>query len=635
MFHVEQPSAVVYKRIFDVIVVGAGHAGCEAALISAKMGCNTLLLTISVDKIAQMSCNPAIGGLAKGHLVKELDILGGQMAENIDQTGLQFKILNKSKGPAVWSSRAQADMDAYRLRMKKIIENQENLLTRQEMADELIVEDGHICGIVTNIGNFYQTKAVVLTPGTFMKGTIWIGMNKYSAGRAWEMPSQKLSDSLRKIGFAVGRLKTGTTPRLDARTIDFSKLEADWGDNPPVPFSFRINKIDRPIRPCYIAHTNKNVHDIIRKNLDRSPLYSGKITSIGPRYCPSIEDKVVKFPDRDSHHVFLEPQTAESTEIYPDGLSTSLPYDVQLAYLRAIRGLEDVEIIRPGYAVEYDFVPPTQLYPTFETKLVKGLFNAGQINGTSGYEEAAAQGIYAGINAACFVQKRSPLILNRNEAYLGVMVDDLVTKGTKEPYRMFTSRAEYRLMLREDNADIRLAQKAFDLGLMPKERYDEIMDREHRLAEHIKTIKKSYVVPSKINRLLQKQNISPVSDKTPMDKLLRRPQIDIKLFRKIYKTDCSDDELLRILYRIKYEPFIKKEQREIEKFTKSEKLKIPEDFSYERCSSLSIEVREKLNEIRPVTLGQASRIPGITPAAISILMIYIKRYRMLHKATEK
>ncbi len=629
MFHVEQLSDYRYRKSFDVVVVGAGHAGCEAALISAKMGCSTLLLTIAFDKIAQMSCNPAIGGPAKGHLVKELDILGGQMAENIDNTGLQFKILNKSKGSAVWSSRAQADMSAYRLRMKKIIENQENLLARQEMVDELIVEDDHIYGVVTNIGNFYQSKAVVLTPGTFMKGRIWIGMNQYSAGRAWEPPSEKLSDSLRKIGFTVGRLKTGTTPRLDSRTIDFSKLEADWGDDPPAPFSFRTKRIERPLRPCFIAHTNKKVHDVIRENLDRSPLYSGRIQSIGPRYCPSIEDKVVKFPDRNSHHVFLEPQTAESVEIYPDGLSTSLPYDVQLKYLRAINGLENVEIIRPGYAVEYDFVPPVQLYPTFETKLFKGLFHAGQINGTSGYEEAAAQGTYAGINAACFVQKRSPLVLRRDEAYIGVLVDDLVTKGTREPYRMFTSRAEYRLILREDNADIRLAGKAFNLGLLSQERYNEIKDRERQICSHIDIIKKSYVTPSNtVAELLKKHNIAAINDKTLLDKLLRRPQVDVELFRELYDGNCSKDDLQCILYRIKYEPFIKKEQRDIEKLIKNEKLRIPLNFSYDKCESLSVEVREKLSEVKPATLGQASRIPGVTPAAISVLMIYMKKFRL-------
>ncbi len=627
MFHVEHSKYDKYPKLFDVIVVGGGHAGCEAALIAAKMGCSTLLLTIAVDKIAQMSCNPAIGGLAKGHLVKELDILGGQMAENIDNTGLQFKILNKSKGSAVWSSRAQADMDMYRLRMKTVLENQEFLLIKQETVDDLVVENKRICGVITNIGNFYQCKAAVLTPGTFMKGTIWIGMKQFSAGRAWEPPSIKLSDSLRRIGFSVERLKTGTTPRLDGRTIDYSKLEITWGDDPPHPFSFRTSKITTPIRPCFIAHTNTNVHDIIRQNLDRSPLYSGAIQGIGPRYCPSIEDKVVKFPDRNAHHIFLEPQTADSNEIYPDGLSTSLPCDVQLKYLRAVKGLEDVEIVRPGYAVEYDFVPPTQLFPTLETKLVKGLFHAGQINGTSGYEEAAAQGNYAGINAACFVQKRKSLILGRNEAYIGVLIDDLVTKGTKEPYRMFTSRAEYRLILREDNADIRLAEKAYKLGLIEKEYYDEIIDREKRIKGVIRNIKKTYIIPSKkIDLITKKIGETPIKDGLSLEKFLRRPSVNDDIFRSLYDLSrYNKDDREQILHRIKYEPFIAKEEKEIDKLTKSESVRIPDNFSYQSCYSLSNEVRDKLIDIKPRTIGQASRISGVTPAAISILLIYLNR----------
>ncbi len=619
---------MIYPKKYDVIVIGGGHAGCEASLISARLGAQTLMLTIALDSIGAMSCNPAIGGLAKGHLVKEVDVLGGEMARNIDETGLQFKILNRSKGPAVWSSRAQADMIAYKLRMKHVLEHQDNLDIKQETVDEVVVEDNRVVGIKTNIGNEYLCNAVVVTTGTFMKGKIFIGLNEYEAGRAWEPPSKKLSDSLRKIGLRVDRLKTGTTPRLDARTIDFDVLALQPGDEEPIPFSFRTTNFNRPNIPCYLAYTNETTHKIILQNLEQSPLYSGMVESMGPRYCPSIEDKVVKFFEKKKHQIFLEPQDASSTEIYADGLHTSLGYEVQLKFLRSIKGLEHVEIMRPGYAIEYDFVDPTQLKHSLETKSIKGLFLAGQINGTSGYEEAAAQGIVAGINAAFYIQKKAPFILRRDEAYTGVLIDDLVTKGTKEPYRMFTSRAEYRLILREDNTQLRLAKKSFDAGLMGKEEFDKIDEQKTKIEEIIKKIKTTYLFPTKaINDSLLSLGSEIIKTKTDLSKLIRRTELNYDKLRTILPKLEPLDPIIKqeIEIDLKYEGYLNLQKQQIEKFKKYEDMKIPDNFDYSGIGGLSNEVRGKLMEIKPVSIGQAIRIPGVTPAAISILVIYLRK----------
>ncbi len=619
---------MIYPKKYDVVVIGGGHAGCEAALISSRLGVNTLMLTIALDSIGAMSCNPAIGGLAKGHLVKEVDVFGGEMARNIDETGLQFKILNKSKGPAVWSSRAQADMTAYKLRMKYILEQQKNLDIKQETVDEIIAEDNKIIGVKTNIGNEYLCDSVVVTTGTFMKGKIFIGLNEYEAGRAWEPPSKKLSDSLRELGLRVGRLKTGTTPRLDARTIDFDSLKLQPGDDEPVPFSFKTTNFNRPNIPCYLAHTNEKTHKIILQNLDQSPLYSGMVESMGPRYCPSIEDKVVKFFEKKQHQIFLEPQDEHSTEIYADGLHTSLGYEVQLKFLRSMKGLEEVEIMRPGYAIEYDFVDPTQLKHTLETKKIKGLFLAGQINGTSGYEEAAAQGIIAGINAAFQMQKKKLFTVGRDEAYTGVLIDDLVTKGTKEPYRMFTSRAEYRLILREDNTQLRLAEKAFKAGLMNKEHYEMVMEQKAKIQEMVKKLKTTYIFPNDdTNKKLQALGTKIIKTKTDLAKMLRRTEINyenlIELNPNLEKLEPFIKQEVEI--DLKYEGYLNLQKQQIEKFKKYEELKIPSDFDYNVVGGLSNEVRGKLMEIKPSSIGQAIRIPGVTPAAISIIVVHLKK----------
>lgn len=618
----------MYKeRDFDVIVVGAGHAGCEAAVVSAKMGLQTALFTIYLETIAQLSCNPAIGGLAKGHLVREIDALGGIMAKVTDMAGIQFRMLNRSKGPAVWSLRAQADRILYNVYMRKILEETENLAIKQAMVEEILVEGGRVKGVTTSLGVFYGAKAVIITPGTFLNGLIHIGSESFEAGRAGEFASKRLSESIRKVGLKMGRLKTGTPPRIDAKTIDFSKTEQQWGDLPPIPFSYSTKEITNPQVPCYITYTNERTHEIIINNLDRSPLYGGKIKGIGPRYCPSIEDKVVKFREKPRHQVFLEPEGLSRKEYYANGISTSLPYDVQVSLVRSIPGLEEADIMRPGYAIEYDFVYPTQIRHTLEVKGIEGLYLAGQINGTSGYEEAAAQGLMAGINAALKIKGKSPFILRRDEAYIGVLIDDLVTKGTQEPYRMFTSRAEYRLLLRHDNADLRLRDYGYRLGLVDEETYDCFRRKKEALETEIKRLKTTTIKPSEeLNRALIEAGTTPIEEAVFVDKILKRPEIDYGFIKKFtppeIEIEREIEELVEI--HIKYEGYIAKQMELVERMKQFEEKLIPEGFDF-NIPGLSREVIQKLNEVSPRTIGQAMRIPGVTPAAISILMVALQK----------
>ncbi|OGW47735.1 MAG: tRNA uridine-5-carboxymethylaminomethyl(34) synthesis enzyme MnmG [Nitrospirae bacterium RBG_13_41_22] len=602
---------------YQVVVVGAGHAGCEAALAAARMGSSTCLFTMNLDTIAQMSCNPAVGGIAKGHLVREIDALGGEMAKVTDRAGIQFRMLNMSKGPAVWSLRAQADRVLYRLSMRKVIESQGNLDIKQASVEKIVVENGKVKGVITSLGIFYVAGAVIVTTGTFLKGLIHIGLENFFAGRAGEFSSIGLSDSLRELGLKMGRLKTGTPPRLDAKTIDFSKAEPQYGDDPPPPFSHCTEKITNPQLPCYLTYTNRETHKIILDNLDRSPLYSGRIKGIGARYCPSIEDKVVRFSERERHQVFLEPEGLETNEYYANGIPTSLPYDVQVKFVRTIPGLEEAEIMRPGYAIEYDFVFPTQLKHSLETKIIDGLFLAGQINGTSGYEEAAAQGIMAGINASLKLQGKDPLILGRHEAYIGVLIDDLITKGTNEPYRMFTSRAEYRLLLRHDNADLRLMDKGYEIGLLDKAVYHRFLEKKRLIDEELQRLKNTRI------------KLEGIEKSESLEQLLKRPEITYTFIDEISPPDKSliPEIKKQVEIQVKYNGYILRQMEMAERLKKVEGRRIPEDFDYITVNGLSKEILGKLQEVRPSNLGQASRIPGVTPAAISLLLVSIERLK--------
>jgi tRNA uridine 5-carboxymethylaminomethyl modification enzyme len=623
-----------YQQHFDVIVVGGGHAGTEAALAAARMGSSTLLLTHNIETLGQMSCNPAIGGIGKGHLVKEIDALGGAMAMATDKAGIQFRTLNSSKGPAVRATRAQADRTLYRIEIRKLVENQENLTLFQQSCDDLIVEQDRVVGVITQMGLKFHAKTVVITVGTFLGGTIHIGMENYKGGRAGDPPSIALADRLRALPFRVDRLKTGTPARLDARTLNFDVMQKQHGDTPVPVFSYMGKASDHPQQiPCFITHTNEKTHDIIRGGLDRSPMYTGVIEGIGPRYCPSIEDKIHRFADKNSHQIFVEPEGLNSIEVYPNGISTSLPFDVQMDFVRSIIGFENAHIVRPGYAIEYDFFDPRDLKQTLETKFIDGLFFAGQINGTTGYEEAGAQGLIAGINAALQVQQKDEFILRRDEAYMGVLIDDLSTMGTKEPYRMFTSRAEYRLLLREDNADIRLTAKGHAIGLVDEQRWKAFNQKLEAIELERQRLKSTWVYPSHestaaLNLLLK----NPVTKENSLEDLIRRPEMTYQRLMQIaaFGPEIDNKQAAeQVEIQIKYAGYIERQKDEIAKTLRNENTLIPMDFDFSQISGLSNEVVSKLTDARPETIGKAGRISGITPAAVSLLLVYLKKHGLL------